>query len=170
MQLERDEFRSNREGGFPKGRESDSRCWLEWRPARMGRPYSLDLRERAVAAVEHEGMSCHQAADRFGVAPSTVITWVGRFRKEGHFQPGQMGGHKPRAISGEHHAWLVTRCKSRDFTLRGLVSELATERDLKVDYRSVWEFVHAEGLSFKKNSSARGARSPGRWKKACSMG
>jgi transposase len=31
-----------------------------------------------------------------------------------------------------------------------LVSELATERDLKVDYRSVWEFVHAEGLSFEK--------------------
>jgi hypothetical protein len=29
--------------------------------------------------------------------------------------------------------------------LRGLVAELA-ERGLKVDYRSVWEFVHAEKL------------------------
>jgi transposase len=27
------------------------------------------------------------------------------------------------------------------------VAELASERGLKVDYRSVWEFVHAEGLS-----------------------
>jgi transposase len=36
-----------------------------------------------------------------------------------------------------------------DFTLRGLVVELA-ERGLKVDYRSVWAFVHAENLSFKK--------------------
>jgi len=35
------------------------------------------------------------------------------------------------------------------FTLRGLVAELG-ERELKVDYRSVWEFVHAERLSFKK--------------------
>jgi putative transposase len=33
--------------------------------------------------------------------------------------------------------------------LRGLVAELAA-RGLKVDYRSVWEFVHAEKLSFKK--------------------
>jgi transposase len=33
--------------------------------------------------------------------------------------------------------------------LRGLVAELG-ERGLKVDYRSVWEFVHAEKLSFKK--------------------
>jgi transposase len=38
----------------------------------------------------------------------------------------------------------------RDFTLRGLVAEFA-ERGLKVDYRSVWEFVHAENLSFKKS-------------------
>lgn len=38
--------------------------------------------------------------------------------------------------------------------LRGLVAELA-ERGVKVDYRSVWEFVHAEGLSFKKKRAAR---------------
>ena len=36
------------------------------------------------------------------------------------------------------------------FTLRGLVAELA-ERGLKVDYRTMWAFAHAEGLSFKKN-------------------
>src|SRR5215203_4420947 len=47
--------------------------------------------------------------------------------------------------------WLVGRCRERDFTLRGLVAELA-ERGLKVDYRSVWEFVHAEKLSYKKDA------------------
>jgi putative transposase len=36
-----------------------------------------------------------------------------------------------------------------DFTVRGLVAELA-ERGLKVDYRTMWEFVHAEKLSYKK--------------------
>ena len=35
------------------------------------------------------------------------------------------------------------------FTVRGLVAELA-ERGLKVDYRTMWEFVHAEKLSYKK--------------------
>ena len=39
-----------------------------------------------------------------------------------------------------------------DFTLRGLVSELAG-RGLQVDYRAVWSFVHTEKLSFKKNPS-----------------
>jgi putative transposase len=69
-----------------------------------------------------------------------------------------MGGHKPKAISGEHRAWLLERTKARDFTLRGLVAELA-ERGLKVDYRAVWNFVHAEKLSFKKSRGGRRARS-----------
>jgi putative transposase len=44
---------------------------------------------------------------------------------------------------------LRQRCREKPFKLRGLVKELADERGLVVDYRSVWEFVHAEGLSYK---------------------
>lgn len=136
----------------------------------MGRPYSMDLRERAVFAVERRGMSCRAAAARFGVAPSTVINWMKRLRSQGDVAPGQMGGHKPRTLSGDHRLWLLARCKAKDFTLRGLVEEIATERGLKVDYRSVWEFVHAEGLSFKKNPSARRAGSARRAKTARAVG
>ena len=116
----------------------------------MGRPYSIDLRERLVAAVE-AGISRNRAAKQFGVGVSTAINWVRRLRETGSVAPGQMGGHKPKAISGRHRAWLSRRIRDGDFTLRGLVAELA-QRGLKVDYRSVWEFVHAENLSFKKNS------------------
>ena len=118
----------------------------------MGKPYSMDLRERAVAAVVKGGLSCHQAAAQFGLGVNTVILWVRRMRETGSVAPGQMGGHKPKAIAGDHRTWLLERIKAKDFTLRGLVAELA-ERGLKVDYRSVWEFVHAEKLSFKKNRS-----------------
>jgi transposase len=84
---------------------------------------------------------------QFGVGVSTAIIWVRRLRETGSVAPGQMGGHKPKAISGAHRAWLLERTKARDFTLRGLVAELA-ERGFKVDYRAVWNFVHAERLSF----------------------
>jgi transposase len=124
----------------------------------MAAPYSNDLRERVVQAVERDGMSRNQAAARFGVAVSTAIGWVRRFRQTGSVAPGQMGGHKPRTLCGEHRDWLLARCRAGDFTLRGLVAELAAERDLSVDYRSVWEFVHAEGLSFKKKRSGQRAR------------
>ena len=115
----------------------------------MSRPYSMDLRERVVRAVEDEGLSRHQAAKRFGVAVSTAVHWVRRFRETGSAAPGKIGGYRPKKIVGEHHVWLVDRCKSGEFTLKGLVGELAG-RGLKVDYRTVWNFVHAEGLSFKK--------------------
>jgi len=109
----------------------------------------MDLRERVVAAVE-DGMSRRQASVQFGVAISTSINWVRRFRETGSVAPGQMGGHKPKSIAGGHRTWLIARCKEKDFTLRELVAELADERGLKVDYRSVWNFVHEEKLTYKK--------------------
>jgi transposase len=127
----------------------------------MGKPYSLDLRKRVVAAVLNSGMSRNQAAEQFGVGISTAINWVRRQQETGSVSPGQMGGHRPRAISGEHRLWVLQRIKSGDFTLRGLVAELA-ERGLRVDYRAVWEFVHAEKLSFKKKRGGWRTRSSGR--------
>ncbi len=123
----------------------------------MSRPYSMDLRERLVRAVEIEGFSRRQAAARFGVAPSTAVDWLKRVADKGSVAPGKIGGYKPKKIAGEHRHWLVERCQTADFTLRGLVHELA-ERGLTVDYRSVWEFVHAEGLSHKKRRWSRPSR------------
>jgi transposase len=134
----------------------------------MGKPYSMDLRERVVGAVEKGGLSRHAAARRFGVAVSTVINWVRRQRETGSLAPGQMGGHKPKAIRGAHRAWLLQRIRAGDFTLRGLVAELA-ERGLKVDYRSIWSFVHAEKLSFKKNRGGWRARASRRGAAAGAM-
>ncbi len=114
----------------------------------MARPYSIDLRERVIFAVERDGLSRNEAARRFGVAISTAVKWLRRYRETGSAAPGQMGGHKPRKLVGAHREWLLERTKT-DFTLRGLQAELA-ERGIRVDYRTVWSFAHDEGLSFKK--------------------
>jgi len=133
----------------------------------MAKPYSMDLRERVVAAVNEEGMSCHGAAARFGVAPSSAIKWVRRVRETGSAAPGKIGGYKPNILSGDNRTWLLERTMT-DFTLRGLVAELA-ERGVKVDYVQVWRFVHAEGLSFKKKRTARRAASAGNHSSARAM-
>ena len=54
----------------------------------MGRAYSMDLRERVVAAVVTEGLSRHQAAARFGVAVSTAVKWLQRYEATGNVAPG----------------------------------------------------------------------------------
>jgi len=134
----------------------------------MPKPYSLDLRERAVAAVVREGMSRNRAAAQFGVAISTVIHWVRRYQEKGNVAPDKIGGYRPKLISGEHRIWFLERAK-RDFTLRELVAELA-DRGLDVDYRTVWNFVHREKLSFKKNADRKRTGSSGRGKKARAVG
>ena len=121
----------------------------------MSRALSMDLRERAVARVL-AGESVRSVAVALSVSASSVVRWSQRYRATGSAAPGQIGGHKPRVLSGANRDWLLARMASGDFTLRGLVTELA-ERGVRVDYRSVWRFVHAEGLSFKKKRPARRA-------------
>ena len=115
----------------------------------MARPYSMDLRARVVRAVEQEGLSRRQAAERFRIGIKTAIDWVRRHRETGSVAAKPMGGCRPKKIVGQYRDWLLERCRTQDFTLRGLVAELA-ERGLLVDYRTVWEFVHGEKLSYKK--------------------
>jgi putative transposase len=107
-----------------------------------------------------EGWSVRAVAAALSVSPSSVVKWSQRLRATGRLEPGKMGGHVRPKIAGEHRAWLLQRTGQADFTIRGLVAELA-ERGLRVDYRTVWKFVHREGLSFKKNG-AGGRTGPAR--------
>jgi putative transposase len=128
----------------------------------MARPLSKNLRGRVVGAVLDGGLSRNQAAARFGVAVSTANIWVRRSQATGSLATGQIGGHKPATPSGLHRDWVLARCKGGDFTLRGLVAELAAERGLKVDGVSVLRFVHAEGLTHKKGDAGQRAGPSGR--------
>ena len=125
----------------------------------MTRPYSMDLRDRAILRIL-AGESVRSVASALRISAATVVRWSQRYRASGSAAPGKVGGHKPRLLVGELRDWLLDRTES-DFTLRGLVAELA-ERSIgpggiKVDYRTVWAFAHDEGLSFKKKRSSRRA-------------
>ena len=91
----------------------------------MTRPYSNDLRERVVGAVERGELSCRQAAAHYGVGISTAIKWVQRLRRTGSVSPSKIGGYRPKKLIGSWRLWLLDRCRGGDFTLRGLVAELA---------------------------------------------
>src|ERR1700740_2648635 len=73
----------------------------------MGRAYSLDLRERVVAAVA-AGESCRSVAATFKVSVASVVKWSQRFRATGSAAARQMGGNRPYALSSERE-WLLKR-------------------------------------------------------------
>ena len=48
----------------------------------------------------------------------------------------------------EHRDWLLEQLLSAGFYACGMVDEV-TKRDLQVDYRTFWESVHIEKLTYK---------------------
>jgi putative transposase len=124
----------------------------------MTAPYSDDLRERALAR-RAAGETHREIAAALRISPSCVSKWARRERETGSLSPAQIGGYKPRTLSGECAVWLRERIASGPVTLRGLTAELAA-RGIKTQPRAVWVFLHAEGLSFKKNPVPRGADTP----------
>jgi transposase len=65
----------------------------------MARAYSLDLRERVVAAVA-AGQSCRSAAKTFMVSVASVVKWSQRHRAVGSPAALQMGGHRRYLVAG----------------------------------------------------------------------
>ena len=123
----------------------------------MVRPYSMDLRERLVAAVE-AGESRRSAARRFGVSASIAVKWLQRVQRTGSVAPDRIGGYRRPALEGERE-WMLARIAEKpDLTLRALAAELA-ERGVKAGQYAVWSFFKREGLTFKK-TPARGRTGP----------
>ena len=135
----------------------------------MTKPYSLDLRERVTERVA-AGDSVRAVATIFTVSVASVVRWSQRLRRTGSAAGGKMGGHRACTLIGER-GWLMERIAAEpEVTVRGLMTELA-ERGVAVSYGTVWNFIHREGMSFKKKRAAGRARSPrrgappGAWKK-----
>jgi len=117
----------------------------------MARAYSLDLRERAVAALA-AGHSCRAVAAVLGISVSAVVKWSQRHRCTGSAAAGKVGGHRRPILEGER-GWLLARVTEKpDITTRELAAELA-ERGVVVSHVSVWNLLRREQQTFKKNGA-----------------
>ncbi len=66
----------------------------------MAKALSFDLRRRVVDAIER-GLSCRQAAQRFGVSASSAIRWLDRREEAGRCR-GEAAGRRPQV--GPHRS------------------------------------------------------------------
>jgi transposase len=124
----------------------------------MSKPYSDDLRLRAVAAVA-SGLSRRQAAEDFSVGASSVIRWSEQHRLTGSVSAKPMGGSRGSRIAGPDRDWLLARIAAHpDLTLEEMRRGLAEQRGLRVGYGTVWRFCDREKQSYKKNAARRPAR------------
>src|SRR4051812_6674867 len=127
-----------------------------WRPVRMPRPYSQDLRNRVVASVAG-GRSCRVTATIFSVSVATVVRWSQRFQMTGSAAALAMGGRRPHRLADKRE-WLLARIAEKpDLTLRAIRAELAAD-GVKVSYGAVWAFFAREGITFKKRACTPASR------------
>ena len=91
----------------------------------MPKPLSFDLRSRVLAAVD-AGLSCRQAAERFGVSASSAIRWAALRRSGGDARPKPQGGDR-LSHRTEAHADLIHAALDEvpDITLPELKARLA---------------------------------------------
>ena len=119
----------------------------------MPRPYSEDLRERLIAAVE-AGSSARAAGRVFGVSPSTAVKWVQQWRRTGSVAAKPMGGYKRSPLDGRAELLLGLIEARPDMTVEEIRLWLRG-RGIRAGHGSVWRFFARHGISFKKNR-ARG--------------
>lgn len=111
------------------------------------KPYSMDLRERVIAACD-AGQDTSEVAEEFGVSPAWVRRLKQRLRETGSIAPKPHGGgHKP-ILDEQARAKLAEFLRSQpDLTLEELRQRLA----IKISIGALWNAIHGLGLSLKKS-------------------
>lgn len=91
----------------------------------MGKALSMDLRSRALAAVD-EGMSCRAAAVRFGVAAAPVIRWHDRRRSTGGYAAKLQGGDTRSRRIEVHRETVLALHEARPDIIRWIAGRVAS--------------------------------------------
>jgi len=120
----------------------------------MRKPYSQDLRDRVIDAVEQEGMSRRAAARLFKVSPSTVVKWIDLYRRTERREPSRVRGHRPSALEPHVEFLKAARAEKADTTLEALSRRLLAERGVKADTSMLSRFFRRIGVTFKKRPSS----------------
>ena len=117
----------------------------------MGRPYSLDLRERVVALHAAGELTQQQIADQLNLGVATVGRWVRRARAEGS-PAAHPSGRGPAPLIGEREwAWIEQILRERpDSTMREVSWDLEERHQFKVSRSTVQKAVQQRGWTPKK--------------------
>lgn len=106
----------------------------------MGWAYSVDLRERVVAAVDRTGMSDQELAAFFKVGEATVRRWKRLRREKGSLEPKKFGGGNPPRVPPEQYP---------------VVRSIVDEKPDRTDQEVAWEFHRRTGRPVSRSSMNR---------------
>ncbi len=128
----------------------------------MGKPYSIDLRERVQADIA-SGQSRHAAARRYDVSASFAVKLADRVSRTGSVQPARQGRPPGGGKLVPYLTALIGWVEAEpDITMPELAAKLQAERAVTAHPASLSRVLLKAGLSFKKNAAGLGSRTRGR--------
>jgi transposase len=123
----------------------------------MPKSLSLDLRTRVLVAIS-SGVSCRQAAIRFGVCASSAIRWRTMELVQGDATPKAVVGDR-RSMRMDRHAEAIGALvdETPDITLEELRTALAA-RGASTSYGALWRFFRRHKITRKKRPCTQPSR------------
>jgi transposase len=125
------------------------------------RPYSQDLRDRVLLALER-GEGTTAVAKRFEVSRVWVYLVRKRLARQGKRSSLPIGGYRQSVVApleAELRSWIEAK---PDVTLSEMCARLNAEHGVTLKAAGLWHQLDKWGLSFKKNSARKRARAAGR--------
>jgi transposase len=122
----------------------------------MGRPLSMDLRERMMSAFV-AGVSRRAVAVRFDVSTSSMVKLVQHHQRTGSLEPKKPTRRKPYALAGHEDLVRALVAAQPDMTLDELRAALMAQ-GVAVGRSSVNRYLQSLGLTLKKSRSGLPSR------------
>lgn len=120
----------------------------------MPATYSLDLRERVVAAVDAGEGTQPQIAARFAVSLGWVEKLLRQRRRAGHVAPLGHRGGAPRRVDAPALEWIRRLVTAQpDLALEELRLRLRRQARVRVSVSTLWRWIEALDLPRKKRRS-----------------
>lgn len=119
------------------------------------KPYSIDFRQKIIAAHKNQEGSQRQLAQRFKVSLGFIQTLLKRYRESGEIAPRSRGkGFAPRLAE---HIQTVEKlvAQKNDATLEELQEAIARETGVKLSISNICRFLQKRKLTRKKNSKVK---------------
>ena len=121
--------------------------------------YSLDLRQRIVAAVQQEGLTQQQAAHRFAVSPATVSRYLQAGRQGQDLAPKKPPGKPARLSQALAQRWEAHIHEHPHATITEHQQWLA-QQGVPLCYSAVHANLQRRGFTFKKSASLPKSATP----------
>ena len=122
------------------------------------RAYSLDLRQKVVAAVERGDSTIEEVASTFGVGQTFVKKMLRQHRETGDLRPRPHGGGQTARLSDKHLKLLRREVeRNPDKTAAALRDHLEVQAAVCVSRPTITRALSKLGLSRKKNNGGERA-------------